>query len=110
MTATYFFFILILDLSLYVTRKQVGIFYLPMLIETLILLIGIVLLFFGFPERLFPQSKVINLYFCSSILFTILMVNFLFETQVILYYTFKSNSNYLTNEGEWWDLKNIYNN
>jgi len=70
----------------------------PILIETLILLIGLLLLFFGIPERFTTNSKNFSLYFNSTIIFTLLLINFLFETHVILYYTFKANSNYLDNE------------
>ena len=110
LTISFFFLIFILDLSFYVSRKQLNVFYLPILIETLILLIGMLLLFFGIPERFFTNSKNLSIYFNSTIIFTLLLINFLFETHVILYYTFKANSNNLDNDSQWWDLKNIYNN
>lgn len=80
-----------------------------MLVELLIIGLGILALFFKVPERWFKRSKVVNLYLNSSIIYTIFLINFLFELHNILYYTIKANSNTLDDDDEWWHTKNIYN-
>jgi len=83
--------------------------YIPLIIEGAILSIGIVLLVFQIPERYFTNTKFVNLYLNSYIIFTLFFINFLFEAYNILYYTEKLNSDYLDDDDEWWKTKNIYN-
>lgn len=100
--------IVIMDLA-FASTRQLKIFYLPLLVELLIIGLGILALFFKVPERWFKRSKVVNLYLNSSIIYTIFLINFLFELHNILYYTIKANSNTLDDDDEWWHTKNIYN-
>ena len=78
--------IVIMDLA-FASTRQLKIFYLPLLVELLIIGLGILALFFKVPERWFKRSKVVNLYLNSSIIYTIFLINFLFELHNIFYYT-----------------------
>jgi len=80
-----------------------------MLIEGLLLSCGIVLVYFRVPEKWCVESRFVQLYLTSYILYSILFINFCFETQNILYMTLKLNSGNLKDEDAWWRLPNIYN-
>lgn len=99
---------LLIDMAAWATPRQLKVFYLPFLIELLIFSVGIILLFFEVPERWCKDSRVVSLYLCSQIIYTILLINFLFELQSIMYYTIKSNDGDLKDEGTWWAVKNVY--
>ena len=81
----------------------------PEIIEGLCLTAGILVLYYEFPDRFCKNSKFVQLYVSSYIIFTLIFINFLFETHGIIYYTLKLNSNYLDDDDEWWKVKNIYN-
>lgn len=100
--------VILIDLG-FANTRQLKIFYLPLLVELLIVGLGVLALFFRVPERWFKRNKVVNLYLNSSIIYTIFLINFLFELHNILYYTIKANSNTLDDDDEWWHTKNIYN-
>lgn len=97
------------DLVFNATKKQVRVFYVPEIIEGLCLTAGILVLYYEVPDRFCKNSKIVQLYVSSYIIFTLIFINFLFETHGIIYYTLKMNSNYLDDDDEWWKVKNIYN-
>ena len=101
--------VLLIDVIFLANPRQRKIFYLPFAIELLIFGAGVLALVFRVPERWFKKSKFVNLYLTSSIIYTIFVINFLFELHNILYYTIKANSNTLDDDDEWWHTKNIYN-
>ena len=101
--------IVFFDLCLNSNKHRIKVMYVPLIIEGLILGIGIVLLVFQVPERFCSSNKILNLYCTSYIIFTLFLINFLFEALNILYYTEKLNSFYLDDDDEWWKVKNIYN-
>lgn len=101
--------VLLMDLLFFANARQLRIFYLPLLVELLIVGLGVLALFFRVPERWFRRTKWLNLYLNSSIIYTVFLINFLFELHNILYYTIKANSNTLDDDDEWWHTKNIYN-
>lgn len=96
------------DLGLYATKKNYKVFYLPFTIEIITLGIGVAILYFRLPERYCKRATFIELYCNSSIIFALFWVSFLFETQVILYYTIRSNSGNLSDSNEWWKIRNVY--
>lgn len=101
--------VLLIDLLFFANKRQDMIFYLPLLVELLIVGLGVLVLVFRVPERWFRRTKWVNLYANSSIIYTIFLINFLFELHNILYYLIKANSNTLDDDDEWWHTKNIYN-
>ena len=107
---TFVFLILMIDLCGYANRRQISVFYIPLIIEVTFFIAGITMLYFRVPERWFKKNKVVNMYLNSSIIYTIFLLNFLFEVVSILYYTLKCNSNNLKDDYMWWVTKNIYNN
>ena len=50
-----------------------------------------------------------QLYVSSYIIFSLIFINFVFESHNIIYYTLKLNSDYLDDDYEWWKVKNVYN-
>mmetsp|Transcript_13031 Transcript_13031/g.20223 ORF Transcript_13031/g.20223 Transcript_13031/m.20223 type:complete len:82 (+) Transcript_13031:833-1078(+) len=80
-----------------------------MMLETIFLAIGFALLYFRVPDRWCKKSRFVQLYLSSSVLFSLFFINFVYETHNILYFTLKVNSNYISDEDEWWRVKNIYN-
>jgi len=102
-------FVLLLDCIFLANARQRKIFYLPFAIELLIFGLGVLALVFRVPERWFRKSKFVNLYLTSSIIYSIFVINFLFELHNILYFTIKANTNTLEDDDEWWHTKNIYN-
>jgi len=101
--------IVFFDLCLNANKHRVTVMYVPLIIEGLILAIGIVILIFQVPERFCSGNKYLNLYCTSYVIFTLFLINFLYEALNILYYTEKLNSFYLDDDDEWWKVKNIYN-
>jgi len=101
--------ILVGDLILNAGKEQVRVLYIPLLIEGLCLTAGILVCYYQIPDRYCRNNKIVQLYVSSYIIFTLIFMNFLFETHCILYYTLKLNSNYLDDDDEWWKTKNLYN-
>ena len=90
--------------------RQKQIFYIPLFVELLILGAGYLLSYFQVPERFCRKAKFVQLYLTGCIFFTIILMNFVFEAQVILYYTIKYNAgNYNDEEDDWWRLNNLFN-
>ena len=89
-------------------KHQLLVFFLPMLVEGLLLGLAILLVAFRAPERWFLDNRFIQLYCNSYIIYTILFINFCFEVQNILYLTLKLNSGNLSDDETWWKLSNIY--
>ena len=71
---------IILDLSLWATKKDHKVFYVPMLIEGTFFAVGVTILWFRLPERWFRNSTLVEYYTNSSVIFAIFLVSFLFET------------------------------
>uniref|UniRef100_A0A7S3CRA5 Uncharacterized protein n=1 Tax=Strombidium rassoulzadegani TaxID=1082188 RepID=A0A7S3CRA5_9SPIT len=101
--------ILFIDMVAVATSKTWKVFYLPLLLESVLLSVSVALLFFRVPERWCKKSRPVQLYLTSSLIFTLLLINFLVEFHNVLYYTLKANSSDLDNEESWWEVKNIYN-
>lgn len=97
------------DFAFYSSAKQKEVFYAPMLVESVLLLFGWLLYFFRVPERFFPETKWVQMYLTGYLFFTIFFINFLFETNVILFKTIKLNSGYYDeNLDNWWHMDNVY--
>lgn len=80
-----------------------------MMVESVLLLVGWLVYFFRVPERFFPETKWVQLYLTGYLIFTIFFINFLFETNVILFKTIKLNSGYYDeNLDNWWHMDNVY--
>lgn len=45
------------DFAFYSSAKQKEVFYAPMMVESVLLLVGWLLYFFRVPERFFPETK-----------------------------------------------------
>lgn len=106
--ASWIILILVCDLGLYATKKNYKTFYIPFLIEIVLLAIGVAVLYFRLPERFCKRVTFVEVYCNSSIIFAMFFVSFLFETQVILYYTIRANSGNLSDSNEWWKVRNVY--
>ena len=89
-TSVFLFFILVFDWVYHSTKKTVKVFYIPTLIETTFLTVGILIWFFKIPER-WTTNRIVLLYFNSFVLYTLILVSFLFEMHNILYYTLLLN-------------------
>ena len=68
------------------------VFYGPVLLEACFYGIGCIVLYFRVPETNFKKTRWIWLYLSSQVIYHILLINFLFELQVIMYYTIKYNA------------------
>ena len=90
--------------------KEKDVFYIPMFVELAILGCGYLLYVYQVPERFCRGSKFVQLYTTGFIIFTIMLINFIFEAHNILYYTIKLNSGYYEDDSEidWWKTTNIY--
>lgn len=102
--------VLAVDIIWFAGKRQWRVFYIPFFVEVLVVGIAALLAYFEAPQRWCRDSKAVQLYFNSDVLYSILFVNFLFELHNILYYTLKVNSNYLNDDDQWWKIRNIYNN
>ena len=89
-TAVFLFFILLIDWIYHSSKKTVKVFYLPVLIETGFLAVGIILWAFNIPER-WTENRIVHLYVNSFVLFTLIFVSFIFEMHNILYCTLLLN-------------------
>ena len=97
------------DFMIYSTPKEKEVFYIPMLIELLILLASYLLYIFEVPERWCRGGKFCQLYVTGYIFFTIFFINFAFEAQTILYETLKLNNGiYDENNDDWYRMQNIF--
>ena len=97
------------DFFFHSSPKQKQVFYIPMMIELILLLAGYLLYFFSLPERWCRGSKFIQLYVTGFLFFTLFLINFYFEAQRILYFTIKLNSGYYDDvEDDWWKTYNVY--
>ena len=83
--------------------------FFPLLIEGTILAIAMVLVYFRVPERWCQDSRFIQLYVNSYVLYSILFINFVFEVSNILYLTLKLNDGTLSDDLTWYEVSNIYN-
>jgi hypothetical protein len=90
--------------------KEKEVFYIPMFVELAILGAGYLVYSYRVPERFCPDAKFVQLYCTGFLIFTLMLINFLFEAHNILYYTIKLNSGYYEDDSEidWWKTDNIY--
>ena len=96
--------IFVIDCFFLSNKKQTKVFYLPIIIELILLSIALVLLFFRVPERWFKDSRIVQLYVNSYNIYTLILINVVYEASVILYYTLLLNSGNLPDEEEWWKV------
>jgi len=89
-SSIFLFGIFVFDWAYHSTKRTVKVFYLPVLIESLVLTVGILIWFFKVPER-WTENRFIHLYFNSFVLYSIILVSFIFEMHNILYYTLLLN-------------------
>jgi hypothetical protein len=103
--------LLVLDLLFMCTTRQMNVFHVPLIAESLFLGAGILLMHFNVPERWMKKTKVVNLYLNSHIIYALIIVNVIYELHIVLYYTLKVNSNYIGSEEEvsWYKVGNVYN-
>ena len=98
----------VIDVAAWATMPQFDVFYGPALIEAALYGIGCVILYFRVPEIWFKRQRWVWLYASSQVIYHLLLINFLFELQAILYYTIKYNSGALKDPRVWWYIKNVY--
>ena len=92
-----------LDFLFMSNKRQTDIFYVPLIVESLFLGLGILIVYYNLPERWFKQNKFVNLYLNSHIIFALIVVNVIYEMHYVLYLTLKLNSNYIGNlENSWY--------
>lgn len=108
-TGALIFTLFIFDWALYATRKTGRVFYIPLAVELAFLTAGILIWIFSVPERWFDETRMVMLYLSSWILYSVILISFLFEMHNILYYTLRLNSGHLDDVDEWWKIANIYN-
>lgn len=102
-------FIGLYDFFANATIGQKKIFYIPIFVEFLILGVGYLCYIFEFPQQFFPNAKFFQIYFSGWIIFTLCLINFIYESYVILYYTIKWNrGNYNIEEDDWWKQSNLF--
>ena len=101
----------VLDFLILANVKQTNAFYTPLIIESITLGAGIFVMYFNIPERWAKRTKVISLYLNSHVIYAIIIVNVVYEMHNILYWTLKTNSQYLRAEEQdaWWKVENVYN-
>ena len=109
LTLGYVVSILVIDCFFLSSKRQTKVFYLPLIIEAVLLACGLIILYFRVPERWFKNNRFFQLILNSFVIYTLILINVVFEVHNILYYTLKSNSSNLEDEEEWWKVKNIYN-
>jgi hypothetical protein len=97
-TISFISLVILIDLIFFSNKRQLKVFYIPLIVEEAILAIGVIVLIFKVPERWFKTNKFIQLYFTSYIIFSLFLISFIFELHSILYYTLKANSGYLDND------------
>ena len=93
----------------YANKHQLVVCYAPLIIEGLILGIGLVLVYFRVPERWCDDTRFVQLYLNSYVIYSILFINFCFEIANILYLSLKLNDGTLNDEEAWYKISNIYN-
>lgn len=78
-TAVIITFIFIYDFFIYAKAKEKEVFYIPMFVESLIVFVGYLIYYFKVPERAFPNTAFVHIYFNGYVIYTILFLNFAFE-------------------------------
>lgn len=99
---------LIIDAAAFATKEHFFVWYGPLLLETFLYSLGIVALYLRLPEAYFKNSRIAWLYCSSQVIYHVLLINFLFELQVIIHNTIKWNRGDLLNPKIWWNLPYIY--
>lgn len=88
-------FVFFVDLAFFSSRRQIRVFYVPVIIEGIFLAIGLTLWILRIPERWCKDSKFVQIWANSDVFLSVFIVNFVFEIHSIMYYLLKANSNYL---------------
>jgi len=84
-------------------------FYMPMFFEGFVLAVGYALYKFECPESFCRGARFIQLYMTGWVLFTLVLINCIYEAHCILYYTLKLNrGNFDIEKDDWWSMANIY--
>lgn len=103
-------FLFFLDMVL-VHKQQVWyVFYVPMFVELAILGLAFGIFYLSLPEACCSRKvRFFNIYLSSFFLFTLLWINVIYESHVIIYDTLKVNSNnYDEDYDDWWKYENVY--
>jgi len=109
LTVSFVGFVYFVDLAFFSSRRQIRVFYVPVIIEGIFLAVGLTLWFLKIPERWCKDSEFVQVWANSDVFLSVFIVNFVFELHNILYFLLKANSNYLQDDDQWWKIKNLYN-
>lgn len=91
------------------TPKEKRVFYVPMFVELIIIGAFYLMYIFQIPERWCRKARFIQLYITGFTLFTLMLINFVFEAHNILYYTIKLNAgNFDDYDDDWWRIDNMF--
>ena len=93
----------------FATKKQLIVCFLPLLVEGALIASAVALVYFRAPERWCQDTRFVQLYLNSYVLYSLLFVNFVFEVSNILFLTLKLNDGKLDDDLTWWEVGNIYN-
>lgn len=108
MTIGWVAFVLICAI-IYTGKQYLYVTFLPLILEGILIGAAILLVYFRVPERWFQDSRFINLYLNSYVIYTLFFINFVFESQAILFLTLKQNDGTLQDGLAWYKVNNIYN-
>ena len=98
------------DFTYYSNPKEKHVFYIPMFVESSILGCAYLLYYFQLPERLCRKARFVQLYLNGYIIFTLFLINFIYEASCILYYAIRLNSGtYDDYDDDWWRMDNLIN-
>jgi len=82
----------------------------PLFFEGIGLLVAYLLHIWHFPERLCPKSRFVQLYVTGYVIWSIILINFIFEAQRVLYFTLRLNAGTFDDyDDDWWRIDNIFN-
>lgn len=97
------------DFIFYSSPKEKDTYYIPMLIELMMVGAAYLLYIFQLPERWCRGVRFFQLYFTGFHFFTLMLINFYFEASYILYYTLKQNTgNYDPDTDNWYSVSNLF--
>ena len=89
--------------------KQKRVFFIPMFVEGLVLLLGFCLYYYQIPERWCKETKFVQLYLTGFVFYTLLLMNCIFEAHNIIYYSIRLNTGvYDDYDDNWWRMDNIF--
>lgn len=89
--------------------KEKEIFYIPLFLELILVGAGYLCFYFEVPEKLCRGVRFFQLYTTGFLIFSLLLINFYFEAQVILYDAIKLNSGtYDAETDDWYRFQNLF--